>query len=277
MGFGQAMGAAVSGWNSSADDRKEKAKKKEDKLATALKKNYDLYGSNTKDTGVATGAYTGNTAEEVTNKTTTPEDVNYATALGIDKTVLDAVAVNEGTSETGYNTEYAYGKYSGGRTKKFRDMTVNEVYKHQEGMRDKQKGNKLISSAAGRYQMLQATLKEEMGKAGLDPTKEKFTPELQDKLILQRLKRMRGYKDWKDGKINDDDFKANLSKEFASVMNPYTGKGHYKGQGAKPINFKNVEPKTTVSSNSDYSSPAHTWSKKKMDSYWKAYDAGETV
>ena len=191
------------------------------------------------------GMYTGNTPGSVKAGKVSPGDSNYRNTLPI----LDAIAKNEGTYDTGYNTEYNYGRYSGGRNTKFRDMTIADVMKHQDTMKTHQKGNRLVSTAVGRYQMLQGTLGEEAKKAGIDINSTNFTPEIQDKLIMNRLKRMRGYDKWKAGTLSTDDFKRNLSKEFASVQNPHTGKGWYPGQNAKPINLVGGKAKSAVKKN----------------------------
>jgi len=148
--------------------------------------------------------------------------------------LLNAIAKNEGTYKTGYDTEYAYGKF-GGRDKPLSEMSLNEVMKYQASMLDAQAGNKLRSTAIGRYQMLNQTLKDEI-KYGKLTGDELFTPAMQDGLILQRLKRMRGYGDYKSGNLDKDAFVSNLSKEFASIVDPYTGKGTY-GQGAKELSW----------------------------------------
>jgi len=218
MGLGSAMGTFIT-----ALESYEAATKK--KKATA-------------DT--PRGMFTGNTSDEVmTGESETmikPKEydtpkVAKAMADNVDKQILDSIAKNEGTYKTGYDTEYSYGKYSN-RTKSLEDMTIDEVFAHQKTMKANQRGNSLVSSAIGRYQFLEDTLREEVKQAGLG-TDTKFTAAVQDKLILQRLKRVRKYDDWKAGKIDDASFKHNLSKEFASIINPKTGKGYYPGQGAK--------------------------------------------
>ena len=52
-------------------------------------------------------------------------------------------------------------------------------------------GSGYDSNATGRYQFMSYVLEEEIGIQGVDPS-EKFTPELQDRLILNRMSRMRG-------------------------------------------------------------------------------------
>jgi len=200
-------------------------------LAKKKKKN-DVEGSfkaalaNQIDTPETKGMFTGNTIKDVI----AGEKVD-----DLDKTLLDAIARNEGTYDTGYDTEYAYGKFTPNSPKKLTEMTVAEVLAHQDTMKANQSGNKLISSAAGRYQMLQQTIEDEV-KFGNISKDTKFTGALQDKMILQRLKRMRKYDAFKKGELPKSAFESNLAREFASVVDPTTGEGHY-GQGAKELQW----------------------------------------
>jgi len=115
-----------------------------------------------------------------------------------------------------------YGGYDGETDKPLTEMTIAEVLKLQENM--KSSG----SSAVGAHQIINKTLKEEIKKQGV--TKDSlFTPELQDKIILGRLKTMRGFDKFLEGKDDTDIFMKNLSKEFASFPNPETGKSYYDG------------------------------------------------
>lgn len=81
------------------------------------------------------------------------------------------------------------------------------------------------SSAVGKYQFIQATLRECIGYLNLDPVRVCFTPDVQDALIVARLERVRRYSDWKAGTLETDRFMINLAKEFASVPVPYRMKG----------------------------------------------------
>ena len=291
MGIGSAIGGLAKGFMGSMDDGLEVKKK-------PLQPSGGFMGSFTaglengiearkKATTETTGAVTGNTATQVSNQTVSPEDTNYGSTFGMtDMDVLDAVAKNEGTYDTGYNTEYAYGKYGGGRNTKFRDMTIAEVLEHQKGMVSRQQHSKLPSSAAGRYQMLQGTLSEEARLAKIDINKEKFTPEMQNTLMMNRLKRMRGYDKWKSGELSDKDFKRNMSKEFASVVNPYTGKGWYKGQNAKPLDIvggrangvvkamvDNAAPTIAMNEDDDdFTTSSLNWSDDKTARWWETQE-----
>jgi len=192
------------------------------------------------------GMYTGNSQDEVINKETNTTiatndfdlDVKEKTEARVteDSALLDAIAKNEGTLKSGYSTTDGYDKY-GKPEKPLEEMTINEVMKHQDKMLANQQGNSLKSSAVGRYQFLKQTIKDEVKAGGIDKNT-MFTAALQDELILQRLKRMRGLDDWKSGELDTTEFKHNLSKEFASVKSPKTGRGYYPGQGAKDLLIK---------------------------------------
>ncbi len=227
MGFGSALGAGVKSFKKRSDDREKKVEEAEKERRNKIV--------------APKGMFTGHTAEEVGNSETAPT-ITYdpMSADMSDPELLDAIARNEGTYKTGYNTEYAYGKYGGDRDVALEDMTVDEVLAHQDTMLANQGGRKLKSTAIGRYQMLQQTLRDEM-KHGDISGDTKFTNELQDKMIMQRLRRMRKYDDWKTGAIDSKTFEHNLSKEFASIQNPLTGKGYYPGQGSKPLKYKRNE------------------------------------
>ena len=120
----------------------------------------------------------------------------------------------------GYNQ--VYGK---NRIEPLDQMSVAEVFALQKKM---VKENK-TSSAVGRYQFINKTLAglvDEMG-IGLD---EKFTPELQDRLAAQLLKR-RGADAFLKGETSKEVFLNSLAKEWASV--PTTaGQSYYAGDRA---------------------------------------------
>jgi len=96
------------------------------------------------------------------------------------------------------------------------------------------------SSAIGRYQFIRSTLREVVVLSGL-PGTIRFSPDVQDYLIILRLKDLRKLDQWKSGSISDLDFQLELAKEFASVPVPYNlqgangfvskGQSYYSGDG----------------------------------------------
>lgn len=107
------------------------------------------------------------------------------------------------------------------------------------------------STACGRYQFIRGTLRDCVKLLGVDPLKTRFTAEIQDALILSRLKKFRGYSDWIAGSLPTDKFMIKLAQEFASFPVPYAMKGHsrmvnkgqsyYAGDG---LNKSNHNPDT---------------------------------
>jgi len=105
------------------------------------------------------------------------------------------------------------------------NKTLAEILALQAQM----EGDGAKSTALGKYQFIQDTLKEEAGFMGLDLTKTKFDPATQDKIIEHRLNRFRGMQDYKNGRITARQFIKNLSMEFASIPDPDTGVSRYAG------------------------------------------------
>lgn len=105
------------------------------------------------------------------------------------------------------------------------EMTLSQVQQYQR----RRISQGFPSSAVGRYQFIQDTLTESIGYISVDPDKVRFTPMVQDALIIARLKRFRKYDTWLSTPTNDDVylreqtgvFMLNLAREFASIPVPY--------------------------------------------------------
>lgn len=105
------------------------------------------------------------------------------------KGMLDLIGHAEGTDKgRGYNETLGYGKFTGG-DKNLVLMTLDEIDALQSQMLRDQ-SNTHNSSALGRYQIVQKTLRGLRGNLGLSGS-EYFSPELQDRLA-QELLRQRG-------------------------------------------------------------------------------------
>lgn len=100
---------------------------------------------------------------------------------------------------------------------------LRDVFKAQRNMLAQ--GSK--SSAVGKYQFTQATLSRITDKLGFTGD-ETFSPEVQDTLFLE-LAKERGLERFMAGTISKEEFAKNLSKEWAALPNPYTGKSYYQG------------------------------------------------
>lgn len=106
--------------------------------------------------------------------------------------------------------------------------TLSQIYELQRYLLNTKR---MPSTAVGRYQFIQRTLKSLVADSGTAES-EKFTPGLQDAFGLMLLKR-RGYQAWLRKGISDDTFLHNLSCEWASLPDPRNGgKSHYDGDAA---------------------------------------------
>jgi hypothetical protein len=139
----------------------------------------------------------------------------------MDKTVpkpaamlLDFIGSKE--APKGYDTVYA--NRMDRMPKPLTSMTMKEIL-DQGKWRTRTFG----SSACGRYQFMDATLRDLATELGLK-AEDKFTPDYQDRLGLHLLRR-RGYDKWIKGTLSDGEFMLNLAKEWASFPVPYTVKG----------------------------------------------------
>ena len=147
-----------------------------------------------------------------------------------ERELLKLISKYERAGKDDYNSIFGGNKYL---KETLTDKSIREVYTIQDRLYEKTKGTKYPTTAVGRYQFLKKVLQEEVQKAGLSEDT-LFTPDVQDYLILNRLKRMRGLDKWESNQIDDRTFAHNLSMEFASIEDPYkgNGEGHYSGQKA---------------------------------------------
>tara|TARA_B100000902_G_C27319139_1_gene923184 strand:+ start:3218 stop:6049 length:2832 start_codon:yes stop_codon:yes gene_type:complete len=124
-------------------------------------------------------------------------------------TTLDHPDAKKKGYKSSYDVTLGHGMFDPASDKPISEMTLAELKKHQKGMLDN-KDNKLNSSAAGAYQFTKSTLfgaKDEKGtfrpglvqklKLSMD---EKFSPELQDRLVEERLKQSKFFKKLESGK-----------------------------------------------------------------------------
>lgn len=142
------------------------------------------------------------------------------------RSILDFVARPE--SGGNYNAILGNAK---NQTVKLTDMTLSEVAAFQRDMVTKQ-GKE--SGAVGKYQIIGPTLQGLIKEMNLDPAKEKFTPELQDRMAMQLLER-RGFAQWKAGKLSDEEFANRVAQEWAGVpvvTGSRAGRSYYAGVGS---------------------------------------------
>ncbi len=114
--------------------------------------------------------------------------------------------------------------YPGRRRPEILDMTLSQLYADMR-KRARQSG----SSASGRYQYIRKTLVGVAKSMGLDPKETKFTPEIQDKIVIYHLRLNHGLDSWMRGKTSDQDFLKRLSKTWAGLPKDMSGQSYYAG------------------------------------------------
>lgn len=209
-------------------------------------------------TVVTTPTNTGGVGGELrTTKPPTTRDLLAQIAKG--EGTSDADAMKKGYA-SGYDVTLGYGAYHKPLDKPLSKMTLGEVRKVQTEMLNHPK-NKLNSSAVGKYQIVRATLFGKgkdypkgglVGALGLKDS-DVFNGELQDKLAGKLLE-WRGLNKFQRGQLSNEEFQANLSKEWASIADPNTGKSAYgqhtgtKTEDIAPIiaGMNNVTPTPTL-------------------------------
>jgi hypothetical protein len=107
--------------------------------------------------------------------------------------------------------------------------------------------NGVTSTAAGRYQIIRSTMRGLMRQMGLTG-EELFDAKMQDRMALQLMEN-RGLRRWQAGDLSDEDFAANLAKEWASLPNPRTGRSHYAGDGVNQSHVSTQEVLTAFGDN----------------------------
>jgi muramidase (phage lysozyme) len=136
-----------------------------------------------------------------------------------DKSVLDLVGKTEGTDKgRGYNETLGYGKYTNG-DQNLTGMTLGQIDELQSKMLANP-DNKEHSSALGRYQITQTTLRDLIKKQGLDPNA-KFDEKMQDRLASTLIRERTG------NAKNDNEYMRALATIWASLPDPTTGKSYY--------------------------------------------------
>jgi len=141
------------------------------------------------------------------------------TGRGNVSSLLDII----GRGESGGN----YNALVGGGSANLTGMTIAEVQQLQSTMI---KGGR-PSTAVGKYQMIAATLAEQVKKAGLDPNKTKFDQHTQD-LLASQLINQAGY-----GTKDPASVMKNLAGTFASLPQDMSGRGRYDGYNTNKANI----------------------------------------
>jgi hypothetical protein len=174
-----------------------------DKTSGFIAKKFGIGGTSMQRSGVDHGPAGG------------PRGGQYANSL------LDLIG--RGESRGNYNA------LVGGGQANLTSMTIAEVQELQKKMLKEGRA----SSAVGKYQMISATLAEQVKKAGLDPNTTKFDEKTQD-LLAQQLIDRAGY-----GKKDSATVMKNLAGTWASLPKDMSGRGAYDGYNT---NQANVNP-----------------------------------
>ena len=146
------------------------------------------------------------------------------------KGILELIGSTENGQDdvVGYNETLGDGAYTGGDIT-LTDKTLDEIEAIQGSML-RHPSNSLNSSALGKYQIVRTTMRSLRTELGLKGD-ELFSPAMQDRMANALLER-RGLSDWKAGRISDNTFIDNLSKEWASLPTS-KGVGYYGGQNSR--------------------------------------------
>lgn len=171
--------------------------------------------------------------------------------------LLDFIA--EGESRGDYNVVYGKIKKRDLPPKPLIKMSIKEVLDWQDKIDPRYR-----SEAAGKYQILEDTLRGLYRSAGLG-LHDLFNADNQDRLAVQLLKR-RGLDDYAEGKISPARFALSLSKEWASLPVPYDTKGasrnvkrgqsYYAGDGLNKASADVDEFLSAIRASLDISPPA---------------------
>ena len=146
------------------------------------------------------------------------------------KPLLDLIAKYESRGD--YNIVWGGIKKKDHPPKPLVEMTVQEVLDWQDSI-----DRKYMSEAAGRYQIMEDTLRGLLHIVGPD---ELFNEENQDRLAIGLLRRRR-LDDYLEGRMSIHSFGNNLAKEWASfpvVKGRKYGRSYYSGDGLNEAHVK---------------------------------------
>ena len=197
------------------------------KAVNAFKKDYKIQGN-----GQEVDAKSLQTIAGVSSGTI-PKVKNTYTDTGSQRTELGQLSQDSVTQgKVGKVLDLIAGPESGGRydavypgkrRPEILDMTLDELVADQ-----RERGRFTGSSASGRYQYIRKTLSSVVKQMGLDTSKEKFTPKLQDEIAIFHLRANHGLDKWLSGSMSNEQFLNRLAGTWAGI--PKTnGRSAYAG------------------------------------------------
>jgi muramidase (phage lysozyme) len=139
---------------------------------------------------------------------------------------LGAIRNMIGRAESGGD----YNVMVGGKKGDLTNMTLAQILEQQQKMI--QKGSGFESSALGKYQMTNATLRDLINKTGMDINTTKFDQATQDRLADELIVSRGGYNKYAAGAINKEKFMRNLSTIWAGLPMDASGRSFYHGVGS---------------------------------------------
>jgi hypothetical protein len=154
----------------------------------------------------------------------TPKEMQIADLVaGTEAGPYGFSAFNQGGYDDGYGAINS-GNYQKSFGKDFTNMTLNQIMDLQSGSTDYNKypnqesWNKAGKVwAAGAYQFIPNTLKEQVRQSGFDPATTKFTPDVQTRLMLDYAKRAGSFSPW----LGTTERAGKLNASERAVLNSY--------------------------------------------------------
>jgi peptidoglycan hydrolase-like protein with peptidoglycan-binding domain len=113
----------------------------------------------------------------------------------------------------------------GSRDPDILDMTINEVLRYQNNRRSWPRS---ASTAIGRYQYTQGTLRWVTGLMGVNRNTQKFDEDFQDRLCIYDMRYRCKLDDWLAGRIESDEFVNELAQVWAAIPNS-SNRSQYRG------------------------------------------------
>ena len=212
----------------------------------AFKQDYQLsgdeFGMSKKDLATLKQAASGQ-GLKVQNRTQVSQlsgDISDVAQDSVSKGKVGAVLDLIAAPESGGRYDAVY---PGKRRPQILDMNLQDLEKDM-----RRRGSRYGSSASGRYQYIRKTLSGLVDQMNLSPKKDKFDPATQDKIAIFHLRSQHGLDRWLRGNMTDEQFLKKLSRTWAGLPDPKTGRSFYAGDG---MNKAGVKVASTLDALSD--------------------------